>query len=257
MNVLGVDIGGTGIKGAPVDTEKGTLICERLRIPTPDPAKPQAVAEVVNDIARHFNWQGPIGCTFPAVMKDGVAHTAANVDKEWIGTNAAALISESTGNPAIVINDADAAGIAEMEFGAGRHHQGVVMMLTFGAGIGTTFFVHGQLLPNTELGHLEMQGKEAEYRAADSARRRKNLSWEEWAERVNEYIEYLEALFWPDLFIIGGGVSNKPERFFHFLRSKVEMRSAQMRNDAGIIGAALAARTLFEPDAVELKHIRI
>jgi len=244
MQVLGIDIGGSGIKGAPVDTDRGVMTGERHRIPTPEPSLPDAVGDVIGQIAAHFEWQEPIGCTFPAVIKAGVAHTAANVDQSWIGTDVAGLIAGKTGCPALVVNDADAAGIAEMEFGAGKDHHGVVIMLTFGTGIGTAIFVNRQLLPNTELGHMEVRGKEGEYRASAGTRKRRGLSWAEWAVRASEYIQRLDALFWPDLFVIGGGVSNKAQEFMPLLATRAEIRLAEMKNEAGIIGAALAARQL-------------
>jgi polyphosphate glucokinase len=244
MQVLGIDIGGSGIKGAPVDTTTGQLVTERHRIVTPDPSLPQAVAEVVAQITSHFAWQGPVGVTFPAVIKHGVAHTAANVDDSWIGTDVAGLLATQTGCPVGVLNDADAAGIAEMEFGAGRDENGLVIMLTFGTGIGTALFINRQLLPNAELGHMEIRGKEGEHRASDGVRKKKGLTWEQWAERANEYIQRLDALFWPDLFIIGGGVSNKPEEFLPFLQTRARLTTAQMKNEAGIIGAALVAEQL-------------
>lgn len=249
MQALGIDIGGSGIKGAPVNTDTGDLAAERHRIPTPEPSAPEPVAEVVAEIARHFDWQGPIGCTFPAVIKGGVAYTAANVDKRWIGTDAAALIHEKTGCPTVVLNDADAAGIAEMEFGAGRDEQGVVMMLTFGTGIGTAIFFNRQLLPNTELGHMECGGCEGEQRASDAARKNEDLSWEKWAGRASEYIQRLDALFWPDLFIIGGGISNKPEKWLEHIETRARVAVAECKNEAGIIGAALAARRMAEGEA--------
>lgn len=241
MEVLGIDIGGSGIKGAPIDVGSGELMAERKRIPTPGSAAPEPVAEVIAQLAQTFDWHGPIGCTFPAVMKHGVAHTAANVDNSWIGTDAAALIGKATGCPTTVINDADAAGVAEMEFGAGKGNDGVVIMLTFGTGIGTAIFVKRVLLPNTELGHMELCGQEAEHRASDAIRKRDDLSWEQWAGLANEYLQRLDALFWPDLFIIGGGVSNKPEKFFKYLQTRAEIVVAGCRNEAGMIGAALAA----------------
>jgi polyphosphate glucokinase len=244
VQTLGIDIGGSGIKGAPVDTEKGEMTAQRLRIPTPNPATPEAVGDVVAKIAAHFGWDGPLGCTFPAVIKNGVAHTAANVDPSWIGTDVASLLHRKTGCPTLVLNDADAAGIAEMIYGAGRDEHGVVIMLTFGAGIGTAIFVNRQLLPNTELGHMEIRGKEAEHRASDAVRKKKDLTWAEWAKRVNEFIQRMDALFWPDLFIIGGGVSNKAQNFMPLLRTRARIEVAQLRNEAGIIGAALAARHL-------------
>ncbi len=258
MQVLGIDIGGSGIKGAPVDTDNGELVTPRHRIPTPDPSAPEAVGEVLAQIAGQFDWSGPVGVTFPAVIKAGTAYTAANVDKSWIGTNVAALTTAKTGCPALVLNDADAAGIAEMEFGAGQDHDGVVIMLTFGTGIGTALIVNRQLLPNTELGHMEIRGKEGEERASDGTRKRKGLTWAGWAKRVNEYIQRMDALFWPDLFIIGGGVANKPEEFLPLLSTRAEIRVAEMRNEAGIIGAALAARQLASGALPEdCRHIRV
>jgi polyphosphate glucokinase len=241
-NLLGIDIGGTGIKGAPVDTRAGQLITARQRIPTPQPATPDAVAGVVGEIAKHFDWTGPIGATFPAVVQRGVVATAANVDKAWIGTDAAALFSKATGAQATVVNDADAAGIAEMEFGAGLHRTGTVIMITLGTGIGCAIFYDGTLVPNTELGHLQIRGKQAERRASELVRETKKLSWKQWAKRLNEYFEQLEALLWPDLIIIGGGVSKKSDKFLPLLKTRAELVPAKLLNDAGIVGAALAAR---------------
>ncbi|MGB1289109.1 MAG: polyphosphate--glucose phosphotransferase [Aggregatilineales bacterium] len=246
MELLGIDIGGSGIKGAIVDIEKGEFVGERHRIPTPQPSKPDAVADVVAEIAKHFDWTGAIGCTFPAIMKEGVAHSASNVDKKWIGTDAQALISEKTGSPVIVLNDADAAGVAEIRIGAGRDRRGTVMLLTLGTGIGSALFIDGQLVPNTELGHLKIRGKIAEHRASDRIRQEKDLSWKHWAKRLNEYLSYVEFLFSPDLFIIGGGVSKKHEKYFPYLKLKTEIVPAQLRNHAGIIGAAMAATALVE-----------
>ena len=250
MQALGIDIGGSGIKGAPVDTDTGQLLAERHRIATPDPAAPEPVAEVIRQLVRHFDWTGPVGCTFPAVIKHGVAYTAANVDKHWIGTDAAALIGKTTGCPTFVLNDADAAGIAEMEFGAGQGNNGVVIMLTFGTGIGTAIFVNRQLLPNCELGHMELCGVEGEHHASDAVRKREDLNWQQWAGRANDYLQRLDDLFWPDLFIIGGGVSNKPEKFFGYLKTRAEMALAGCKNEAGMIGAALAARRMAEGNPV-------
>jgi len=244
MEILGVDIGGSGIKGAPVDIEKGKLVAKRYRIPTPDPSVPEAVGDIVAKIARHFEWAGPIGCTFPAVIKEGVAYSAANVDDAWIGTNGAKLLAKKTGCPVLLLNDADAAGIAEMEFGAGKGHPGVVIVLTFGTGIGSAVFVNGHLVPNTEFGHMEVRGKDAEDRAADRIRKEQDLNWEKWAERVNEFLGQMENVFSPDLFIIGGGVSKKHKKYFSFLETQAKIVPAEMRNEAGIIGAAMAARSL-------------
>lgn len=245
MEILGIDIGGSGIKGAPVDTEGGVLLAERFRLPTPDSAKPKPVADVVAEIAHHFGWQGPIGCGFPAAVRGGVALTAANIHKKWIGTNAAALFTEATGCPVCVMNDADAAGLAEMTFGAGRGRAGTVFVVTIGTGLGTALFTGGHLLPNAELGHIELNGQDAETFASDAARKREDLSWEVWAGRFDLYLHRLEALFWPELFILGGGVSKKHEKFMPLLTVQAEVVPAQLLNEAGLIGAALAARSQF------------
>jgi polyphosphate glucokinase len=239
MKVLGIDIGGTGIKGAPVDTERGVLLAERHRIPTPQPATPAAVARVVGDVARHFRWRGSIGCTFPAVIKNGVVMTAANVDKSWIGMNGAKLFSRSTKCPVLLLNDADAAGVAEMSFGRGKGHNGVVVMLTLGTGIGSALFINGVLVPNTELGHLEVDGKEAEKRASEHAKEKHDLSWKSWAKELNKVLATVDALLSPDRIILGGGVSSKYDRYMKHLKSRAELVPAKLENDAGIVGAAL------------------
>lgn len=244
MEILGVDIGGSGIKGALVDIKKGELATDRHRIPTPQPSKPNAVGDVVAEIAHHFKWKGPIGCTFPAIVKRGVVYSAANVDDSWIGTDGEKLFGEKTGCPILLINDADAAGIAEMEFGAGRWQKGVVIVLTFGTGIGSAIFVDGVLVPNTEFGHMEVRGKDAEHRASDKARQDDDLSWKKWANRVNEFLGRMEALFSPDLFIFGGGISKKHHKYFHYLNTQAEIVPAQLLNEAGIVGAAMAAKPL-------------
>jgi polyphosphate glucokinase len=244
MEVLGIDIGGSGIKGAPVNIETGEFTQERYRLPTPQPSRPNAVADTVRDVVRFFEWQGPIGCTFPAIVKNGTMYSAANVDESWIGTNGQALFEEQVGLPVHVLNDADAAGVAEMTFGAGRGHKGVVMVLTLGTGIGSSIFVDGTLIPNTELGHLEIRGKDAEERASDRIRQQKELSWSKWAERINEYLQKLEFLFSPDLFILGGGVSKRSDKFIPRLEVRAEVVPAQLLNDAGIVGAALVAARL-------------
>jgi polyphosphate glucokinase len=238
---FGVDIGGTGIKGAPVDLTTGKLIAERLRVPTPQPATPEAVAGVVAQVVNHFGWTGPIGTAFPAAVKGGVAMTAANVDKSWIGTNIETVIGATTGTQVSAINDADAAGVAELAYGAGKGQSGVVIMTTFGTGIGTALFLHGQLVPNTELGHLEINGRDAEKHASELVREKKGLSWSEWAKRVDEYLKHLEALFWPDLIIIGGGASRKADKFIPRLTVRTEVVPAALQNDAGIVGAAVVA----------------
>ncbi|TMR96756.1 polyphosphate--glucose phosphotransferase [Nonomuraea basaltis] len=237
MNVLGIDIGGSGIKGAPVDTEAGRLIEERLRVPTPQPAGPDDVAGVVASIVRHFAWNGPVGVTFPGVVVDGVVRSAANVDRSWLGVDAAALFGGAT-----VLNDADAAGVAEMTFGRGRGERGTVLVLTFGTGIGSALFTDGTLVPNTELGHLELHGKDAEHRASARVREEHDLSWEKWAERVQEYLEHVEMLFSPSLIVIGGGASRKAGKFLPHITLATPVVPAALENEAGIIGAALAAR---------------
>ena len=248
MHVLGIDVGGSGIKGAPVDIERGTLTTPYHRIPTPQPSTPDAVGDVVAELTRHFEWDGPVGCTFPAIIKDGVAYSAANVDKAWIGMDGASLFRQKSGCPFMLINDADAAGIAEMEFGAGRGKRGVVMMLTIGTGIGSALFVDGRLVPNTELGHMDIRGKEAEHRASDRARGKRKLTWKRWAARVDEVLTRFEALFSPNLFIIGGGISKKHEKFLPLLTVRTPTVPAQLLNEAGIVGAALAARDLVRSD---------
>ncbi|WP_101788558.1 polyphosphate--glucose phosphotransferase [Nonomuraea indica] len=236
MNVLGIDIGGSGIKGAPVDTTTGRLVAERHRIPTPQPAGPGPVAEVVRALAAHFSWTGPVGVTFPGVVRDGVVMTAANVDRSWIGVDAGELFGG-----AAVLNDADAAGIAEMTFGEGRGRRGTVLMLTFGTGIGSALFVDGVLVPNTEFGHLELHGKEAEHRASDRAREEHDLSWEKWAERVEEYLRHMEMLLSPALIVVGGGVSKKAAKWLPHIRLDTPVVPAALQNEAGIIGAAQTA----------------
>ena len=241
--VLGVDIGGTGIKGAPVDTLTGALVADRHRILTPQPATPDAVAGVVADVAAHFEWSGPIGATVPAVVRRGVVETAANVDPAWIGVDVTTLLGSATGSPVAVVNDADAAGIAEIEFGAGREQSGTVLMITLGTGIGSALFVGGNLVPNTELGHLEIRGVDAEHRASEIVREREGLSWKQWSKRLNEYFAALESLLWLDRIIIGGGVSKKHEKFLPLLETRAEVVPAQLLNEAGIVGAAMAAPT--------------
>jgi polyphosphate glucokinase len=239
---LGVDIGGSGIKAAPVDIDKGVLLTKRQRIPTPHHSTPAAVAQVVGQLARHFDWHGSVGCTFPAVIKRGVAYTAANVDRSWIGTDVDAVLTEATGCPVTVMNDADAAGLAEVRWGVGHGQPGVVIMATLGTGIGSALFVDEVLVPNTELGHLVIRGKDAESRAAANVREEKHLSWKVWAAYLDEYLLYLAALFSPELFILGGGVSEKADKFVPLLTVNVPVVPASMGNDAGIVGAALGAR---------------
>jgi polyphosphate glucokinase len=239
---FGIDIGGTGVKGATVDVSTGVLTTPRVRVPTPQPATPDSVAPVVVDVVRQAGYDGPLGCAFPAVIKDGIARTAANIDSTWIGTSVASAVSSRLdGAPVTVVNDADAAGIAELRFGAGRDVGGVVVMLTVGTGIGSAVFVDGHLVPNTELGHLEVDGHVAEHRASEAAREKHDLSHADWAKRFNRYLEVLEALLWPDLLIIGGGVSKAPEKVMPLLESRARIVPATLANAAGIIGAALTA----------------
>jgi polyphosphate glucokinase len=243
MHVLGIDIGGSGIKGAPVNTDTGELLAERIRIKTPKEAEPQPVADIVAEIARSFRWEGPIGIGFPAPIKAGVAMMAANVSQKWVGTNADDLFTKTTGCDCTMINDADAAGLAEMRFGAGRGQPGTVIMFTLGTGIGTAIFYGGNLLPNTEFGHLDMLGRDAEQRVSDAARQRDEMTWKKFAKRLNRYLVQMEKLFWPDLFIVGGGISKESEKYLPLLRIRTPIIPAQLLNQAGIVGAALAART--------------
>ena len=242
MQVLGIDVGGSGIKGAPVETKTGELLAERIRIKTPKNAEPQPVADVVAEIVKSFNWKKPVGIGFPAPIKAGVTMMAANISEKWVGTNADDLFTKTTGCDCTMINDADAAGLAEMKFGAGKGQPGTVIMITLGTGIGTAIFHRGNLLPNTEFGHLEMKGKDAEHRASDAVRQREELSWKKYAKRLNKYLARMEKLFWPDLFIIGGGISKESEKYLPLLKIETPIVTAQFLNEAGIVGAALAAR---------------
>jgi polyphosphate glucokinase len=238
---FGIDIGGTGMKAAPVDLITGTLTDDRHKIPTPSPATPAAMADVVRRLVEHFAWEGNVGVAFPTVVRNGVARSAANIDRSWIGTDIDAVFTEASGRPVHVINDADAAGLAEMRYGAGRDRPGVVIMLTFGTGIGSGLFLDGKLVPNTELGHLLLDGKIAEHRAAAIIRERERLSWKEWGARVDRYLEHLCTLFSPDLFIVGGGVSRKADKWLPHVDIDVEIVAAALENEAGIVGAALIA----------------
>jgi polyphosphate glucokinase len=241
VEVLGIDIGGTGIKAAPVDVTTGTLTAARVKVPTPRPALPDPIAAAVSDLVKKFNWAGPAGITFPGVVVQGTICTAANLEPEWIGVNGAALFAEVAGLKAAVLNDADAAGLAEMRFGAGAGQSGTVLMLTFGTGIGSALFTDGVLVPNTEFGHIEIRGRDAELRASERARELHDLSWGKWAGRVDEYMRHLEALLSPQLFIVGGGISKKADKFLPLLTSlRARVVPATMLNDAGIVGAAMA-----------------
>ncbi|HSO49718.1 MAG TPA: ROK family protein [Acidimicrobiia bacterium] len=241
MEVLGIDIGGTGIKVARVDVRTGKLTTELIRYPTPDPSTPKKVLLVVRKAIREFAYEGAVGCGFPGVVRNGVIQTAANVSKKWIDVRADELYREATGLPFFLANDADLAGVAEMRFGAGRGRKGLVIMLTFGTGIGTGVFMDGKLVPNSELGHLEVRGHEAEKWASERTRIVKKLSFRDWAWRVNVYLNRLHAYFWPELFIIGGGVSREFEKFRKYLEVPCELLPATLRNRAGVIGAAYAA----------------
>ena len=243
MEILGIDVGGSGIKGAIVDTNKGELITERYRIPTPNPATPNAVIETIEAIITNFDWHGPVGCGFPAAVKNEIVKTASNIDDSWIGVNASARIEKKTGCQTHLLNDVDAAGFAEAEFGAGKDRYGTIFMAAFGTGIGTALFHNQQLVPNTELGHIPMHGNVAEIYAANSVRENEELSWETWGKRVNEYLQLIESLLWPDLIIIGGGVSKKFNEYKSFIDVESEIVPAESRNHAGIIGAALSVHS--------------
>jgi polyphosphate glucokinase len=238
---LGIDIGGSGVKGAPVDLDTAEFTAERVRFETPQPSTPEAVAATTAEVAQAFTTKGTIGCTFPGIVQNGVIRSAANLDQGWVGTDAAALFSAAVGRPVVVLNDADAAGLAEARFGAARGRSGVVLVLTFGTGIGSALLNDGELVPNTELGHVELDGHDAESRAAAAVREDDDLSWEEWGARVNRYLQHLEALFTPDRFVIGGGVSRKFDKFAGLIEVRAEVVPAELRNQAGIVGAALVA----------------
>jgi polyphosphate glucokinase len=239
---FGIDFGGSGIKGAPVDLEKGDFAAERVRIDTPQPATPDAVAKVFADLLGRFDdSDGPVGVTVPGVVRNGVVHSAANIDKHWIGEDADKLFTDATGREVHVVNDADAAGLAEVRYGAAKGRMGLVILTTLGTGIGSAFLYDGVLVPNSELGHLEVDGHDAESRAAASVREKKGLSWEEWAQRLTAYYRKLEQLFSPDLFVVGGGVSKKSDQFLPLIDIETEIIPAQLMNAAGIVGAALYA----------------
>jgi polyphosphate glucokinase len=239
-SVVGVDIGGTGVKAGVVDLSQGCLVGDRVRLDTPHPATPDAVADTVAQLLEQLDQRGRVGLTVPAVVLRGVVRTAANIDPAWIGTDADSLFQQRLGVECHVLNDADAAGLAEVRYGAGRGHSGVVIALTLGTGIGSAVFTDGMLVPNTELGHLELHGGDAENYAAASVRERHDMPWKKWGHHVGHYLAHLETLFSPELFIIGGGVSKKPERFFPYLGVDTPVVAAALANQAGIVGAALA-----------------
>lgn len=239
---MGVDVGGSGVKGAVVDLETGQLIGERFRLETPQPATPEAVTRTVAEVVRHFNWSGPLGVTYPGVVVDGVVQTAANVDSSWIGRNVEQEMSTALGGQRVtVLNDADAAGLAEQRYGAGRNQDGVVLLLTFGTGIGSALIHHGMLLPNTEFGHVEVDGKEAEHRAASSVMERRGWSYRKWTRQVTKVLVSIENAIWPDLIIAGGGISKKADKWVPLLKNRTPVVAAQLLNTAGIVGAAMAA----------------
>lgn len=248
VEILGIDVGGSGIKGAPVDVRTGRLTGDRHRLKTPPRAEPDAVAESIARLVHHFEWSGPVGCCFPARIKNGVAKTAANISADWLDTDVARLFNARSGCPFHVLNDADAAAVAEMEFGSGRDLRGTVLLLTFGTGIGSAVFVNRVLLPNTELGHLFLDGMVAEHYASDRARKEENLTWPLWAERAQQYLSHVERLFDIDTIILGGGISKprKTERFLHLLTTSAEILTASLENEAGIVGAAYSARILLD-----------
>jgi len=241
--ILGIDVGASGIKGAIVDVSTGELLSERFRVSTPQPSKTKAVAKAFATVTEHFKWKGSIGVGFPAIIKEGHSLTAANIDESWIGADVQTLFSEASGCPVVVCNDADAAGIAEINFGTGKGHEGLLLLITVGSGLGSALLMNGKLIPNTELGHLYLKGQKnvAEQYAADSARKREDLDWEEWGTRFNTYLKQIKVLFSPDMVILGGGASKKFEKFAHLLKVDMKVTPASLLNNAGIIGAALYA----------------
>src|SRR3954469_2744664 len=239
---FGIDVGGSGVKGGIVDLDTGQLIGERFKLPTPQPATPEAVAETIAAVVREFKWTDRLGVTYPGVVTDGIVQTAANVDKGWIGVNAQQVIASALdGQEVIVLNDADAAGLAEEKFGAGKDNSGVIVLLTFGTGIGSAVIHNGVLLPNTEFGHLEVAGKEAEHRAASSIKDNKGWSYERWTKEVTKVLVAIENAIWPDLFIAGGGISRKADKWIPLLTNRTPVVAAALQNTAGIVGAAMAA----------------
>jgi polyphosphate glucokinase len=245
--VLGIDIGGTGIKGGLVDLERGELVRDRFRLDTPDGAKPHEVAATVGQVAAEFSYAGPCGVAFPGVIQGGTAMTAANLDRSWVGSSLTEIVGPRLPGPAVFVNDADAAGLAEVRYGAGQGHRGLVVMVTLGTGIGTALIHDGRLIPNAELGHIEINGKDAESHAAVSAMKREDLSWHEWAERISRYLQRLERLLWPEVFILGGGISKKPEHWLHLIENDTPLVIAQLLNNAGIVGAALSSQVTEQP----------
>lgn len=253
---LGIDIGGTGTKGGLVDARSGELIGKRFRLDTPQPATPADVSEVVVQVAQHFDFDGPVGVAYPGVVLDGVARTAANLHKDWIGASLSELIGSRLSGPTTFLNDADAAGLAEAHYGVGKGQQGVVVVVTFGTGIGVAVINNGELVANSELGHIEIDGVDAELGAAASARERDGLTWAEWGARADRYLKRLEDLVWPKMIILGGGISKNPEKWVHFLSPRTPVQLAHSINNAGIIGAADAAWMEHRADAGRLLEHR-
>lgn len=241
MNVLGIDIGGSALKGAPVNTKTGKLLAERHRIATPGVLSPKEMAAAIKELAAHFNWSGPIGIGFPGVVHGNVIRTSANLHKDFIDLDAGKLFSKVTGMPVSLVNDADAAGAAEAAFGAGKGRRGTVLLLTFGTGVGSALFVDGKLYPNSEFGHLKIKGKSAEHFVSAAAKERKNLSYKKWAHKVSDYLNQLETVLWPELIIVGGGISADSNKWFKYLKLRTPVMPAAFLNEAGIVGAALSA----------------
>jgi polyphosphate glucokinase len=249
MHALGIDIGGSGIKAAPVDVATGKLLADRQKIDTPRPARPGPIADIVKNLTASFDWSGPVGITFPGVVIEGVTRTAANLDPAWVGLDAGQLFGEAAGNPVRVLNDADAAGVAEMTFGAGVGELGTVVMVTFGTGIGSALFTQGILVPNTEFGHIEIRGREAESRASERAKGLRDQSWDKWTANVDEYLQHVEALLSPNLIIVGGGISKQADKWVPRLTGiRARIVPAALLNDAGIVGAAMATSSRAAPD---------
>jgi polyphosphate glucokinase len=241
VQVFGIDVGGSGVKGAPVDLVTGTLTRDRTRIPTPEPSTPAAVIDAIAEVVASHGWSGPIGVTVPSVVINGVVETAANIDDGWLGLHVTEMLEDRLAIPVTVLNDADAAGLAEVTFGAAKGESGVVILLTFGTGIGSAYLYQGRLIPNTELGHLQFKGQQAEEYAAGRLVKRGDLEIDWWAQRVDEVLDYVEDLFWPDLIVFGGGISRRFETYSHFFTTRAPIVPATLRNEAGIVGAALAA----------------
>lgn len=244
---LGVDIGGTGIKCALVDIRDGSLVSERLRLDTPQRSTPSAVAATIAELIASVDYRGPVGVTFPGVVMHGTVMTSANMDHSWNGTSLVDTLAPVLPGPVIALNDADAAGLAEARYGAGEGRSGLVIMITLGTGIGTALIYDGVLVPNSELGHIEVDGHDAESRASVAARERRHMSWEKWAQKVERYLQHLESVLWPDLYIIGGGISKRPEKWFDLIETRTPKVIATLVNNAGIVGAALAAASRSQP----------